>query len=392
LVEDTRVPAMNRWKRTGAAAVATLALLFATGCPGFFVYPGSLNSSSSSTGDYVYVANGTAETLTGFSVGSGTLTEIAGLPISLGFVPTSVVVNPANTIVFVAGSDGVSDFIDAYGIESGGVLSLLTQNTLGPLADEVAIDVSPDGGTLVALDAIGVASGVVQVDNFQINTSTGQLTGGTSATYTFAGSSIPTIVPRAVKFAPNEDYVFVTLGTAGDLVFPFPFTPTTTAQPLAPYSGTSDNALAVNANGDYLYIARSGTSGGLAVFTISSAGALNQVGSTLVAGSQPISVLVNKAGTDIYVANQQTNTISGYAIASNEAVSALSPATDVTPSEPYALAVDNSGKYVLSASEVGNPDLTMFSYDSVTPGQLDLVTEMATGNDPTGPVAIAATH
>jgi hypothetical protein len=102
LGEDARVPAMNGWMKGGAAMVVMSALLFATGCPGFFVYPGSLTGGSSSTGDYVYVANGTAETLTAFSVGTGTLTEI-GSPFSLGFVPTSLVVNPANTIVFVAG-------------------------------------------------------------------------------------------------------------------------------------------------------------------------------------------------------------------------------------------------------------------------------------------------
>jgi len=54
-----------------------------------------------------------------------------------------------------------------------------------------------------------------------------------------------------------------------------------------------------------------------------------------------------------------------------------------------ALAVDNSGDYLLAASNGGSYDLMMYSYDSTTPGALDLSAATATG---TGPIAIAATH
>jgi 6-phosphogluconolactonase (cycloisomerase 2 family) len=54
--------------------------------------------------------------------------------------------------------------------------------------------------------------------------------------------------------------------------------------------------------------------------------------------------------------------------------------------------VDNSGDYLLAAANGGSSDLTMYSYDSTTTGKLDLSAATATGTDPTGPVAIAATH
>jgi hypothetical protein len=57
-----------------------------------------------------------------------------------------------------------------------------------------------------------------------------------------------------------------------------------------------------------------------------------------------------------------------------------------------ALAVDNSGDYLLAAANGGSPDLTMYSFDSTTVGKLDLSTTTSTGTDPTGPVSLAATH
>jgi 6-phosphogluconolactonase (cycloisomerase 2 family) len=315
-----------------------------------------------------------------------------------------VVVNPANTIVFVAGSNGVDGFINAYSIGTGGALTLLKSNNLGS-AGEVSIDVSPDGQWLVGLDSAGALINEVILDEYQITTSTGQLTlqsqTSTSGTYTYTstgGASIPTIVPEQVKFAPSGAYVFVAVGTAGDLVFPFSGGVFSSPQVLNLGAGAtaSDNALAVNSASSYLYTARSGTNGGLAVFTIGSGGALKQVTiPPLAAGAQPTSVIVNKAGTDIYVANQvavagQTGgSISEYSVASNGTVAALSPASVTTTSAPWGLAVDNSGDYLLAVSKIGNPDLAMYSSSS---GQLVFATSTATGTDPTGAVALATTH
>jgi 6-phosphogluconolactonase (cycloisomerase 2 family) len=373
------------------------ALLFATGCPGFFVYPGTLKNAAGSTGDYVYVASGSATTngdaLSGFSIGTGTLTEVANSPYTLGFAPTAVAVNPQNSIVFVAGSSGLYGFVNSYAIGTGGVLTLLASNNLGS-ASEVAIDVSPDGNWLLGADASVPVAGEALVDVYQINSTTGQLTLGTGASVTFPGTPAPTVVPHAIKFAPDGAYVFVAEGTAGDLVFPFSSGTLSSPQVLSFGSGsaTSDNWLTADATSSYLYVARSGTSGGLAAFTIGSGGALNQITvPPLTAGDQPVSVVLDRAGTDVYVANQLSDTISGYSVGGGGAVAALSPATAATLAAPWALAVDNSGNYLLSASQSGAPGLTMYGYNGTT-GGLELVTSTPTGSDPTASVAIAATH
>ena len=390
---------MMRWIERAAAVLGILGLTFTSGCGTFFIYPGSsVGSGGSATGDYVYVANAAGLSLAGFSVGSGTLTTLSGSPYALGFSPSAVAVNPANTRVFVAGNDGVYGFINTYSIGTGGVLSLLTSNNTGA-ASEAALDVSPDGAWLVGLDANGGLANEALIESYQINASTGALTPGATGIYTYTGSAIPTITPFCVKFAPNQNYLFAAVGQAGDLVFPFNSTTGVSSAGVLPMkfgssSTVSDNALAVSSNGNDLYIARSGPGGGLAVFAIGSGGSLTQVGSTVAAGSQPISVVVNKAGTNIYVANQVDGTVSGYSISSAGAVAALNPATFTTSGKPRALAIDNSGKYLLSASYTTTPDLSMYTYDSTLTGKLatSASTAATSGAEPAGAISIAATH
>jgi len=385
--------------RRVAAVLGLLALCWTTGCAGFWVAVN--NSGGSTTNDYVYVANANTETLAGFQVTAGTLTAVPGSPYSLGFVPAAVVVNAANTIVFVAGSNGIDGFINTYSIGTGGALSLMTSNNLGSGSD-ISIDVSPDGKWLLGLDANGPPIDEAIVDVYQINSATGGLLLGNGASFTVP-SGTGTIVPRALKIAPNGDYVFVALGTAGDLVCPFTESnniPLSSPQTLLFQSGAniSDNALAVSSDEKVLFIARSGTLGGVASYTIGAGGALSNVsGSPIAAGTQPFSVAIDTAGKDVYVANRGDSTITGYSIGSGGVLTALNGSANGSSyssgKQVTALAVDNSGDYLLAAANGGSDDLTLYSYDSTTTGNLVYATSTSTGNiDPTGPVAIATTH
>jgi DNA-binding beta-propeller fold protein YncE len=365
-----------------------------TGCAGFWVYPGSSNGGSgSTTGDYVYVANATAETLTVYSVGTGTLTAVPNSTETLAFVPQAMAITPSNSFLYLSAGNG---YIYCYTIGSGGVLTTATR---GPAADVVSMDISPNGQWLLGLDANTTTP---TIDVFPINTATGALGAGTQVYYsgTFSG----TINPLDIKVSPNGNLVFAALGTAGDVVFTFNSAANSgllqSSGMVVPTSTTSDNGLAVSSDSSYLYIARSGPVGdsGLAVYSISSISSggtptkLN--GSPLQAGSGPYSVVLNTAGTDAYVANRIDGTISGFSIASSSGtltVTALSGSYS-SGSGVNGLAVDNSGKYLLAIAGGGSPDLAMYSYDSTTSGKLDLAAVLPTGSDPTGPVAIAVTH
>jgi 6-phosphogluconolactonase len=367
-------------------AVAAAVLCLAAGCSGFFVYPGSTGNGgggSNSTGDYVYVANAATANIAGFSVGTGTLTTVANSPYPLAASPTAMVVNPANTVLYVAAGTSIY----AYGIQASGLLNALNGGLPLAAASVAAMDISPDGRWLLALDSTGI-------DVFQINVSTGGLTPGQTIGY-----PVNSPQPKSIEVAPNALFVFAALGTAGDLSFQFNNATGALSSPTAlpePTNLNSDNGLAVDANSAYLYIARSGTAGGLAVYAIGLGGAIgpsSQVtGSPVATGGGPFSVTLNKGGTDIYVANRTDGTISGFSIGSSGALTALSGSPYSSGLGVTSLAIDNSGNNLLAAASGGSPDLSLYTFDSATAGKLDPPAPYATGTDPTVAIAIAATH
>jgi 6-phosphogluconolactonase len=352
-----------------------------TGCGAFFV--NSTTTSTTAGTSFAYVANATTDTVAGYALASGALVAVASSPYTIGISPNSIVVTPANTFLYVGGLGAIY----GYSIGSAGALTALSSGAALATASAVSLDVSPNGEWLLALDSSGVA-----VDEYQINTSTGALTAATGATISVTGTG--STAPRMVKFAPSGAYVFAAMGTGGDAVFTFNQSTgaLAQAQSLAGASATSDNGLTVDANSAYLYIARSGTGSGVAAYSIGNGGALSTVaGSPFAAGAGPYSVVLDLTGTYLYAANRTDGTVSGYTVASG-VLTALSGSPYASGSLVTALGRDALGKYVVAAAEGGSSDLTMYSFDAITPGKLDAVSVTATGTDPTGALAVALTH
>jgi 6-phosphogluconolactonase (cycloisomerase 2 family) len=169
-----------------------------------------------------------------------------------------------------------------------------------------------------------------------------------------------------------------------------------------PTGGTNSNywadvSLAVNSSTSLLYVVSSDTNavdGEIAAFTVTSNGT-EATPTFLAAGTtalQPGAVVLNSAGTDIYVANTSSDSISGFSTtASGSTLSAL-----YTPSQfgylPTGLAVDRSGDYLLAIANGGSPDLTMYSYGSTGQPTEAASTNTGNGTEPAGAIAIAATH
>jgi 6-phosphogluconolactonase len=376
----------------GWAGIAVVMVLPGfTGCAGFFP---PLNSSGGSgggsTSNRVYIANQAASSIGAFAIGTGTLAAVNNSPVATSYKPFSMVVTPNNTLLYVGSATGG---IFVYFINSDG--SLTTPSTgsqpAGVLAP--AMTVSPDGQWLIALDGT-----TQQLDIFQINASTGALTSvNLPATYT---PNPGTWQPSDVRVSPDGTLIFAALGIAGDAVFTFNTTTGVATGPLILSTGnaaTGDYGLAVSKTG-YLYIARSGTNGGVAVYSIGSGGALTSVtGSPFAAGSGTFSVVLDSTGTYAYAANRTDGTISGYTIVPATAVLGLS-LTQLSGS-PYksgvgvqSIGIDATNKYLLAAAVNGAPDLTMYSFDVAVPGKLDPATSVATGVDPAGAVGLALTH
>lgn len=372
--------------------IAVAGVIALTGCDGFFV-PVNPTPPPGSSGDFAYVANTTAGSLnsvtgslSGYSLSSGTLKTVPGLPMALGYTPVAMAVSRNNQFLYVAAPGD----INVYTINSDGSLSTPSGGTGVAIANVVSMDVSPDGQWLVALD--NPIPGAAQIDVFQINASTGALS-SLSPTSVTNGDAV--VVPKMVKISPNGSLVFAALGSGGDIVFNFDTTNGSlfNSQTLSVSAQTSDNGLAIDSTTSHLYIARSGSGGGVRVFTIGSGGALNEIsGSPFASGGQATTVVLDNTGKYAYAANRTNGTIYGYSIGSNGALTALGGSPYTSGQLVSSLGMDNSGKYLLAVASGGSPDLGMFSFDATTPGKLDLVTSTATDTDPAGAIAVAMTH
>lgn len=373
------------------AAIGVTAL---TGCGGFFP-PVTPPPPPGSTGNYAYVANTTGTTasgtnsatgtVSGFTVGTGKLTSVSGSPLTLGYQPVAMAITRNNKFLYVAAVGN----INAYTINSDGSLSAASSGTGVAIVNVVSMDVSPDGQWLVALDGNTL---VAQIDVFQINATTGALSSVTTGQLAIPNAVIN---PKMLKISPNGALVFAALGSGGDVVFNFDTSTGAllTSQSLAVSNQTSDNALAVDNASTYLYIARSGTGGGVRVFAIGSGGTLNEIaGSPFASGGQAYSVVLDNTGKYVYAANRANGTIYGYSIATGGALTALAGSPYTSGLLVTSLGADSSGKYLLAVANGGNPDLSMYSFDTATPGKLDLATSTATGTAPTGAFAVALTH
>ena len=377
----------QRWLAIAAASV----LPVFTGCSDFFPPIHGGGSGGGSTSNRIYVANQAASSIGGFVIGTGTLAAVTNSPLAAGYKPFSMVVTPNNALLYVGSATGG---IFVYFINSDGSLTTPSTGSQPAGVSAPAMAVSPDGQWLIALDGT-----TQQLDIFQINASTGALT-SVNAPTTYSTNS-GTWQPSDVRVSPDGTLIFAALGTAGDVVFTFNTTTgvATSSQSLGTgNTQTGDYGLAVDAKTAYLYIARSGTNGGVAVFSIGTGGALNPVtGSPFAAGSGTFSVALDKTGTYVYAANRTDGTVSGYTIVPGATTAALS-LTPVSGS-PYtsgagvqSIGVDSTGKYLLAVAVNGSPDLTMYSFDIAVPGKLIPATSIATAVDPAGAVSLALTH
>jgi 6-phosphogluconolactonase (cycloisomerase 2 family) len=383
----------GRLRRLAVVGAALMLPLF-TGCPGFF--PPVNNSGgggTGATGNQAYVMNQTTKSVGGFVVGTATLKAVNNSPVVLGSQPFAGVVTPNNAFLYIAQQASLS----LYLINSDGSLSAPSTGAEQNAVTAASLAVSPDGQWLIALDSL-----TQQLDIYQINSSTGALTAQAQSPATYSlHAGAGTWQPSAVQVSPDGTLIFAALGTGGDVVFSFN---TTTGlagqvQSLAtPNPSTGDYGLAVDPKTAFLYVARSGTNGGVAVYIIGSGGSLNAVtGSPFAAGGGTQSVVLDSTGTYVYAGNRTDGTISGYTIAAGTTTAGLT----LTPlsGSPYksgtsvqSLGIDRTGKYLLAAAIGGSPDLTMYSFDITTPGKLDPATSINTDTDPAGAVALALTH
>lgn len=367
-----------------AAPVLLSALMLLNGCGFFskdgggkFFTPGDGDSGGggSTTGtNYLFVANTGSNSVTGLAISStGTLGTLSGSPINFGTSPTSLTVSRDNKFLWV----GTVSQIFGFSISSTGALTALNSGSALVNAFCVDMQTSPDGKWLMVLDGSGNS-----IDLFAIG-SDGTLTSGPSGGVGFTAPT-GTVVPKQLRISPTGSFVIAAMGTAGELYFNF----NTTSGVLqyvnqtVPPGTTSDNAIAIDSTGTYVYEARSGTNPGLVVNTIASSGLLVPTTSTsYVTGTQPYSVVLDNTGKYVYVANRGDNTISGWSIGTSAALTAISGSPFASGVAVTSLGADSTGKYIAAAAYSSSPDVTLYGFDSTTAGKLTSVATTATGTN-----------
>ena len=380
-----------------------LLLLGLTGCD-FFI-PQTNSGGGTNTGDYLYVGNGNDTYLAGFAVSStGTLSVLNGSPYNNGVAAQSVTVTPANTFLYAGTTNGIY----AYIINSDG--SITIQNSGTAVAQDIvatSMQVDSTGGFLLAA-GVGTSIGAQAIAIYQIDPNTGlltALTGSPLPLYTGNATTATVVAPTNMLITPNNSYVYVSLGSLGVQVLTLGSggalstgNAVTILAPSIKSTSPSDTGLASDPLSAFLFVAEINT--GLRVFSIGTAGALNEVtGSPYAAGTGPTGVMLDTTGSYVYVANKGSNNISGFLLtAGSGKLTAIAGSPFSSGGQlPLAMVNDNQKKYVAvinsgSNGSSGNSDLQVFKFDATTQGKLDPVATATTGTDPTTPGAIAASH
>ncbi len=378
-------------------------LLALCGCGNFFTKQTSSGTSTSAgntdAGDVLYIANSVSMNILAYTVSTkGALTAVSGSPytLSTASTPVSMSVTPGNTFLYV----GVANGILGYSIGTDGVLTQLSSGNV--LASDVLAPASmqvDSTGAYLLVAGIDLSSGtnVPEVQSYAINSSTGALTAANTSPFDVdTGNTSTTAVPSQLYLAPDNSLAYLTLGTGGTEVLTFDATNGgfgDQAHLGLLSGGSSQNGVIANAASTLLFITETGI--GVRVLTIGTNGNLTEIkGSPFAAGTGPSGLVLDAAGTSLYVANKGDGTITGFSVAATGTPGTLvklSSSPYTAGSLPVFLALDQSKSFLAAANTDGNPDLSMYSFDATTTGKLDALAGV-TSTTATGAFQVVSTH
>ena len=388
-----------RWVRGIVVAAAAVAAVAISGCAGFWdplPNSGGGGSGTNPASGVFYVLNSTTSQLAAltFAAGASAPSVISGSPYALSGVPLSMAISPSGSFLYVSTSGGIF----FYGVNSDGSLSPGIQAISSDQA--VAMQVDPSGLWLVYC-----ISGSSALNAIPLNTATGVASGNVVT----SSNPLPATTPKEIAISPSGSaapYVFVAMGTGGTAVVGFnsgsssPFG--TVSRIAVKNSLGGDNTVGVDPQNRLLYVgetvATTGTqSGGLRVFTIGNT-SINEISGSPYSsgGTGPSAILATQSS--VYIANSavsgsSTGNISGFTIVTSTTGTTYSLTAINTVSAgslTFSLAEDGTGAYLLAVNSGGSPDLSAFTFDATTAGQLDAGPTAPTGTDPTGAIAIVA--
>jgi 6-phosphogluconolactonase len=395
----------NCMRRIPAVLFCLLLPGVTTGCDFFTSQSNCTTDCPTTTGDYLYAANGNNTYIAGFSVGTtGALSILTSSPYNNGVAAQSLAITPNNSLLYAATTNGIY----AYIINSDGSITVGNSGT-AVAQDVVATAMQVDStGTYLLAAGIGISLGTQAIGIYSINASTGALTaltGSPLALYTGNASTATVVTPTGMLITPNNSYVYVSLQTLGVQVLTLGTggalstgTPATFLPPLKTSTTPADYGLASDPNSKFLFVAELNT--GLRELSIGTSGTLNEItGSPYATGTGPTGVALDPTGSYVYVANKGSNNISAFTLTAASGKLAVITGSPFSSGGllPIALVNDNQKKYLAvinsgSNGSSGNSDLQIFKFDATIDGKLDPVATATTGTDPTNPTSVVATY
>ncbi len=340
------------------------------------------------TGQFLYTANYTSGTITGYSINAstGVLTSV-GADQADGNHPAAVSLAPNGKFAYSASNNGLA--INAFTINpTTGALTPIAgspfQNTAftnGTAYPDIAV--SPDSKFLYL-----ASSGDNSVVGFLIDPNSGALTLiGSYPAGTGAGG-IP-------AFSPDGNYLYVvnqstytpTPNPALDnSVSAYSIDHTTgalTALTGSPYptGATNPTWISFRPDGKFAYVSNSNNNGAgsVTVFSVT-AGILAAVGTPVAVGDGPADLTIDSTGTHLYVPNRHSNDISVFAIDPNlGTLTAVGTGPAGAGAGPILVVLEPTGRFAYAASSSGND---VWTYDINPDGSL---VQMTTGAVTAGP-------
>jgi 6-phosphogluconolactonase len=323
------------------------------------------SSSSSSGPGTLFVTTQGDTSVSAFSVDPSTGKITAnGTGLATGSTPSAIVLTPSGDAAFVT-NRGTGD-ISRYTVASGGTLTAVSgAQAAGTNPMGMAIDTN--GSFLfVANQGTGVP-GSSTISVFSISGTTLAAVGAPVAT---ADGAV------AVAITPDGKYLYVANQFANLIsAYSVDSTGALTPVPGSPYlAGTSPSALVVSPAGSFLYVANSG-SDNISAFTICAVisntcsvadGGLVPFPATFPAGLKPVSLALTPSGDFLYVADWQSNQVSGYAV--SVASGTLTPTSQnaiSTGVNPTWVAVHPGAGFLYTAN-IGGPSISVFTLNATT--------------------------
>jgi 6-phosphogluconolactonase (cycloisomerase 2 family) len=315
------------------------------------------------TGQFLYTANHTSGTVTGYSInpGTGVLTSV-GPDQPDGVHPAAVSLAPNGKFAFSASDNGSK--INAFTINpTTGALTVVAGSPFANAAFVVGhpypdIAVDPQSKFLYL-----ASQGDNLIVGFSIDPNTGALTLiGQIGAGTGAGG-IP-------AFTPDGRFVYVvnqgtsTPAAPGDnSVSGYALDPTTgglTPVPGSPFAtgGVNPTWISFRPDGLFAYVSNStnNTAGSVSVFSVNTTtGALAKVGTPVPVGNGPADLTIDSTGTHLYVPNRYSADISVFSIdATAGTLTPVGTGPAGAGPGPMLLVIEPMGKFAYAASSFGN--------------------------------------